>query len=94
MKQIIVEIIHCIDIIWVSLQEFDKTSRGKHEGGDAAWEESKLQSYKKSELRLTEIQENWCKKSKHSDQCHSLAEKVEHLIEDWWFHQQDEHEGR
>nr|CAD7402044.1 unnamed protein product [Timema cristinae] len=38
----------------------ERTSRGKFEGGDAAWEEEKLQSYSTSEVRLIEIQENLC----------------------------------
>lgn len=67
----------------------EKTARGKHEGGDAAWAEEKLQSYSRSELRLTEIQEGLCNDSKFSDQCHSLAEKVEHIIEDWWLNRQE-----
>ena len=36
------------------------TSRGKHEGGDAHWEEKKLNNYGNSEIRLIEIQENLC----------------------------------
>lgn len=67
----------------------ERTARGKHGGGDAAWEEEKLKSYAKSELRLTEIQEDLCKGSKYSTQCHSLAEQVEEIIENWWFHKQD-----
>lgn len=75
-------------------QGVEKTARGKHEGGDAAWEEEKLKSYGKSELRLTEIQENLCKDSKYSTQCHATAEKVETTIEDWWFHKQDVEPGK
>lgn len=44
-----------------SLQGIESTSRGKYEGGDSAWEEEKLLSYKKSEVRLIEIQEKLCK---------------------------------
>lgn len=66
------------------------TERGKHDGGDAAWEEKKLGSYKTSEVRLTEIQENLCKEVKRGqDQCHTLANEHEELVEDWWFKNQD-----
>ncbi|CAK1548080.1 unnamed protein product [Leptosia nina] len=63
----------------------ERTSRGKYEGGDAAWEEEKLKkSYKRSEMRLVDIQEGICKESKHSVQCYHVAEKAEELIEEWW----------
>ncbi|KAL5279226.1 CRELD2 family protein [Megaselia abdita] len=66
------------------------TERGKHDGGDAAWEEKKLGSYKTSEVRLTEIQENLCKEVKRGeDQCHTLANEHEELVEEWWFKNQD-----
>lgn len=68
----------------------DETARGKHDGGDAAWEEQRLRNYKNSELRLVEIQELLCKDVRRSeDQCHSLAENLEHFIEDWWLNKQD-----
>ncbi|XP_058808335.1 cysteine-rich with EGF-like domain protein 2 [Phymastichus coffea] len=68
----------------------DKTSRGKFEGGDSAWEEDKLGSYKTSEVRLIEIQENLCKDvDRGQTQCHSLAEDMESFIEEWWFKKQD-----
>ncbi|CAG2176877.1 unnamed protein product, partial [Oppiella nova] len=41
-------------------QGVERTSRGKHEGGDSHWEESRLGSYANSEIRLTEIQELLC----------------------------------
>ncbi|XP_076351296.1 protein disulfide isomerase crld-1-like isoform X2 [Tachypleus tridentatus] len=64
------------------------TLRGKHEGGDALWEESRLGNYADSELRFVEIQENLCLDvTKGQIQCHSLAEKHEELLEEWWFHQ-------
>lgn len=64
----------------------DETRRGKFEGGDADWEESRLGNYAGSELRLVEIQEKLCLNiDKAQDQCHSLAEKHESLIEEWWF---------
>lgn len=72
-------------------QGIEKTKRGKFEGGDSAWEEDKLKSYSKSEVRLTEIQENLCKDvERGEDQCHTLAGELEQTIEDWWFHHQTE----
>jgi hypothetical protein len=38
----------------------ERTARGKFEGGDAAWEEERLGSYSRSEVRLVEIQEKLC----------------------------------
>lgn len=70
----------------------EKTTRGKYEGGDAAWEEEKLGIYKNSEVRLTEIQEFLCTGISHGqDQCHTLASDNEHLIEEWWFKHQNNH---
>lgn len=66
----------------------DKTSRGKFEGGDAAWEESKLKSYSRSEVRLVEIQEGLCSEvKKQQDKCYALAEEAEILLEQFWFHE-------
>ncbi|KAJ8679280.1 hypothetical protein QAD02_015067 [Eretmocerus hayati] len=79
----------------VVVESFDKgmerTNRGKFEGGDAAWEEDKLGSYKTSEMRLIEIQEGLCKEVDHGqNQCYSLIGDWEHFIEEWWFkHQKD-----
>ncbi|XP_026477458.1 cysteine-rich with EGF-like domain protein 2 [Ctenocephalides felis] len=68
----------------------DRTSRGKYEGGDAAWEEQKLGSYMTSEIRLVEIQEKLCNDvDRGQDQCHTLAETNEGLIEEWWFKHQE-----
>ncbi|XP_045498328.1 cysteine-rich with EGF-like domain protein 2 [Colias croceus] len=68
----------------------EKTSRGKFEGGDAAWEESKLKAYARSEVRLVEIQENLCSElNLHKDECYSIAEQAEHLVERWWFEEID-----
>lgn len=63
----------------------EKTQRGKHGGGDAAWEEKKLGSYKTSELRLTEIQEMLCTDvTRGEQQCQTIAEEYESDIESWW----------
>lgn len=70
----------------------DKTKRGKHEGGDAAWESEKLKDYRKSIVRLTEVQEMLCREvSRGEDQCHQLADEHEGIIEEWWYKHQDEH---
>ena len=38
----------------------ERTSRGKFEGVDADWEETRLRNYASSEIRLVEIQEKLC----------------------------------
>ncbi|XP_043683140.1 cysteine-rich with EGF-like domain protein 2 [Vespula pensylvanica] len=68
----------------------ERTSRGKFEGGDSAWEEDKLGSYARSEVRLIEIQEHLCKEvERGKDQCHSIAEELENKIEEWWLKHQN-----
>uniref|UniRef100_A0A0P4W1J6 EGF-like domain-containing protein n=1 Tax=Scylla olivacea TaxID=85551 RepID=A0A0P4W1J6_SCYOL len=68
----------------------ESTARGKYEGGDSAWEEEKKLSYKKSEVRLIEIQEKLCKDVERGQkQCESNAEEHEGLLEDWWFREQE-----
>lgn len=70
----------------------EKTERGNHDEGDADWVKNRLQAYGKSEVRLVEIQENLCKDAiRGEDQCHALANELEHEIEEWWFKNQDEH---
>ncbi|KAG5677189.1 hypothetical protein PVAND_006969 [Polypedilum vanderplanki] len=67
----------------------EKTERGKHEGGDAHWEEQKLGSYKTSELRLIEIQEMLCQGIGRGEyQCLQIAEEREPDIEYWWKNQE------
>ncbi|KAL4721117.1 hypothetical protein ACJJTC_009397 [Scirpophaga incertulas] len=69
----------------------ERTARGKYEGGDTAWEEEKLKvAYKRSEMRLIDIQEGICKNEDYSIQCHNIAEKAEELIESWWAQNPDE----
>lgn len=66
----------------------DQTSRGKFEGGDVSWEEAKLKSYSRSEVRLVEVQEGLCSElRKHKDDCYMLAEEAEQMLEQWWFHE-------
>lgn len=38
----------------------DRTARNKFDGGDTAWEEENMGSYRNSEVRLVEIQEKLC----------------------------------
>lgn len=72
------------------MKGLDKTSRSKHEGGDADWEEKKLGSYKTSEVRLIEIQEMLCTDiTRGEQQCHTIAEEHESDIEYWWKHQEE-----
>lgn len=72
------------------MKGLDKTSRGKHDGGDAHWEEQKLGSYKTSEVRLIEIQEMLCSDvTRGEQQCHAIAEEHENDIEFWWKHQDE-----
>lgn len=69
----------------------DRTARNKFDGGDAAWEEEKMGSYRNSEVRLVEIQEKLCSDlEKGEDQCHNLVEEAEHFIEEWWFKKQQD----
>lgn len=71
-------------------QGLEKTQRGKHDGGDAHWEEKKLGSYKTSELRLVEIQETLCTdNSRGEQQCQAIAEEHESDIEFWWKRQEE-----
>ena len=73
-------------------QGIESTRRGKFEGGDSAWEEDKLGSYARSELRFIEIQEQLCKDVERGKiQCQGLAEELEGVFEDWWFKKQKTH---
>ncbi|XP_037052339.1 cysteine-rich with EGF-like domain protein 2 isoform X2 [Bradysia coprophila] len=79
----------CTKLVESFKKGMEKTERGKHEGGDAAWEEQRLGSYKRSEVRLVDIQEGLCNDIiVGQDQCHALAETNEHLLEEWWFKEQ------
>ncbi|XP_017780195.1 PREDICTED: cysteine-rich with EGF-like domain protein 2 isoform X2 [Nicrophorus vespilloides] len=69
----------------------ERTEKGKFEGGDAAWEEEKLKSYSKSEIRLVEIQEKLCSDVEEGqNQCYSLYEQHDELLEEWWFNHQND----
>jgi len=79
----------CKNLVNSFVNGMERTARGKFEGGDADWEESRLGNYATSEVRLVEIQEKLCTDiAKGEDQCHSLAEVYESKIEDWWFNHQ------
>uniref|UniRef100_A0A1B6EBB1 EGF-like domain-containing protein n=1 Tax=Clastoptera arizonana TaxID=38151 RepID=A0A1B6EBB1_9HEMI len=70
-------------------QGIEKTAKSNFEGGDSAWEEEKLGSYAKSEVRFVEIEEGLCSDvERGKDQCHVLAEEAEPFLEEWWFKKQ------
>ncbi|XP_051172044.1 cysteine-rich with EGF-like domain protein 2 [Leptopilina boulardi] len=80
----------CKELIKSFIGGMNATKRGKYEGGDSAWEEDKLGSYSRSELRFTEIQELMCKDVKQGkNQCHYLADEYENILQEWWFKEQD-----
>ncbi len=64
----------------------DRTSRGKFEGGDTAWEESRQgKGYATSEVRFVEIQEKLCTDvDRGESQCHDNHHQWEEAIEEWW----------
>lgn len=66
-----------------------RTARGKHESGDAAWEERNMKVYKRSEVRLVEILDKVCQDiDRGEDQCHSFAGEVEDSIAGWFSDEQ------
>lgn len=66
----------------------EKTARSNYAGGDTAWEEAKLKSYARSEVRLVEVQEGLCSElRKNQDECYMLAEEAEQVLEKWWFNE-------
>lgn len=69
----------------------EKTENSNFEGGNTGWEEEKLGTYAKSEVRFVEIQEKLCTDlERGQDQCHALAEEAEQFLESWWFDHQKE----
>jgi len=64
----------------------ERTSRGKFEGGDAAWEEkNQKKGYAISEVRFVEIQEKLCRDVPRGEsQCHDNHHNWEELMEEWW----------
>jgi len=82
----------CKTLVGSFVKGMERTARGKFEGGDANWEETRLRNYAFSEVRLVEIQEKLCSEVPvGKNQCHSLSEAHEALIEKWWFDHQKEH---
>jgi len=81
----------CTQLVSSFRAGLERTKRG-HAGGDTAWEEEKLRSYKNSEVRLVEIQEKLCSEGEviNKDHCHNLANEHEALLEDWFIHKQTE----
>ncbi|XP_039491441.1 cysteine-rich with EGF-like domain protein 2 isoform X1 [Drosophila santomea] len=81
----------CTQLVGSFRAGLERTKRG-HAGGDTAWEEEKLRSYKNSEVRLVEIQEKLCSDGEviNKDHCHNLANEHEALLEDWFTHKQTE----
>jgi len=64
----------------------ERTSRGKFEGGDTAWEEKNQgKGYSTSEVRFVEIQEKLCfDVDRGSQQCHNNHQLWEENLEEWW----------
>jgi hypothetical protein len=79
----------------------DLTKKAHFAGGNTDWEERKLGKFATSETRFIEVLESTCKKElltesteyefikdiKHK--CHTLVEKHEELLEDWFLHKQE-----
>lgn len=59
-KDVSVFTVFCSFLNTFFFQGLKRTANGKHEGGDAHWEEKKLRNYANSEIRLIEIQESLC----------------------------------
>ncbi|KAK2704191.1 cysteine-rich with EGF-like domain protein 2 isoform X2 [Artemia franciscana] len=81
----------CKNLVGSFTRGMERTSRGKFEGGNTDWEETRLGSYATSEVRFVEIQEKLCKDViQGEDQCHLLADENEDHLEEWWKNQRDE----
>ncbi|XP_050422415.1 cysteine-rich with EGF-like domain protein 2 isoform X2 [Adelges cooleyi] len=62
-----------------------KTEKLKYGGGNTAWEEANLRTYKRSEVRFVEIHDSVCHEvSTSQDHCFHLAEEHEHLLKEWF----------
>lgn len=67
-----------------------KTQKGKHESGDTAWEEATLRVYRKSEMRLVDMEVHMCKDAdRYEHHCHTHYGEVEDMVEDWFLNHQD-----
>lgn len=82
-----------IDLFMIYFNFFtgmEMTTRGKYEGGDTAYEEEKLGSYKYSEVRFVEIHDQLCKDVvRGQTQCYNILEEYEDWLEEWWRGQQE-----
>lgn len=68
----------------------ERTSRGKHESGDTAWEEQNMRVYKKSVVRFMDILEETCQDIDRSqDQCLEFMGEVDELVEQWFLDEQE-----
>eukprot|EP00096_Caligus_rogercresseyi_P002524 TRINITY_DN1469_c0_g1_i1.p1 TRINITY_DN1469_c0_g1~~TRINITY_DN1469_c0_g1_i1.p1 ORF type:complete len:326 (-),score=80.59 TRINITY_DN1469_c0_g1_i1:232-1209(-) len=76
----------CSALVGSFTRGLERTSRGKLEGGDAAWEEkAQKEGYANSEVRLVEIQETLCKDLERGEnQCHDHHHHWEEHLEKWW----------
>uniref|UniRef100_A0AC35G2W4 EGF-like domain-containing protein n=1 Tax=Panagrolaimus sp. PS1159 TaxID=55785 RepID=A0AC35G2W4_9BILA len=79
----------------------DLTKKAHFAGGNTDWEERKLGKFATSETRFIEVLESTCKKELLPDsteyefikdikhKCHTLVEKHEELLEDWFLRKQE-----
>ncbi|KAJ7416016.1 hypothetical protein BTVI_36411 [Pitangus sulphuratus] len=70
-------------------QGLERTEHEGFGGGNTAWEEEKLSKYQHSETRLLEVLEGVCAPSDFA--CHQLLERSEEHVEQWWFHERQQH---
>ncbi|CAM9347503.1 unnamed protein product [Bubo scandiacus] len=70
-------------------QGLERTEHEGFGGGNTAWEEEKLAKYQHSETRLLEVLEGVCAPSDFA--CHQLLERSEEHVEQWWFHERQQH---
>ncbi|XP_032997294.1 protein disulfide isomerase CRELD1 isoform X1 [Lacerta agilis] len=79
----------CRDLASNFNKGLERTQRENFGGGNTAWEEEKLAKYANSETRLLEVLEGVCATSDFA--CHQLLEQGEDHVEQWWFHEQQQH---
>ncbi|NXU82025.1 CREL1 protein, partial [Oreotrochilus melanogaster] len=70
-------------------QGLERTEHKGFGGGNTAWEEEKLAKYQHSETRLLEVLEGVCSPSDFA--CNQLLEQSEEHVEQWWFHERQQH---
>uniref|UniRef100_A0A0N4Z4Y3 protein disulfide-isomerase n=1 Tax=Parastrongyloides trichosuri TaxID=131310 RepID=A0A0N4Z4Y3_PARTI len=88
----------CKLLVHTFLVGLERTKKGNFAGGNTAWEEKKLGTYKTSETRFLEISENVCSvdsleekdrdkygsKSQVQSKCHTVMEDNEEHVEEWF----------